>query len=281
MTPIVSWKIVAWRSNWVFGFAVASWLYRWQGGVLLSQLAEPVLRDPKVDLIYWIFNYLGVCQAVVHTPISWIIDGVLLIFPLVFLFSNYQYFIGVSNFFKPFLAILYTVCLLVYIVSFNTFQTMHTHYLDGLLMASVVFGFSNNKTQNLLWQGLRYYTCWVYSCAFLWKLGRGFWNYPLHAKAIILAENGNYLAQHPHYYIAQIQLFLIQHPEFAHALLDIGMLVQSLFILGFFTKKLDKWLFILPFLFHTLTYILLDVAFWEFLVLQGAFLHFDEQGNND
>ncbi len=270
----ILYKKIMTPTSWVFAFALASWVYRWQAGVLLSQLAEPVLGDPKTDLIYWIFNFLGICRLAVHAPFSYIIDSFLILLPIAILFLNF-----IKNNFpiwlKNILAIFYTVFLFIYIISFNTFQTVHTHYLDGLLLSSVVFWFSNSKSQYLLWQGLRYYTCWVYSCAFFWKLGRGFWNYPLHAKAIILAENGTYLAQHHENIIAKIQLFFIENSSFGHILLDIGMVVQSIFIIGFFTKKLDKWLFVLPFFFHLLTYILLDVAFWEFLVLQGTFLYFN------
>ena len=165
--------------------------------------------------------------------------------------------------FKPLFATFYAIFLLIDDVTLNSFQTLHTHYLAGLFFASIPFCFHRETIQNLLWQGVRYYTCWVYSCAFLWKFCRGFWQYPLHAKAIILAENATYLAQHHDNFIAKIQIWLIANPSFAHVLLDVGMVVQALFIVGFFTKKLDKWLFILPFLFHGLTYILLDVAFWE------------------
>ncbi len=268
--------------TWVFSFAIFSWLWRWYCGVLLHQLASPVLRNPGTDLTYWLFNYSGVCNLAIAVPFSYIIDSTLIISALsIFILSIKQnttktvpipYF---SDFpLSKLIAILSTVyscSLFTYILTLNTVQTMHTHYLEGLLIASLPWCFTNRITQSLLWEGVRYFTCWVYSCAFLWKLGRGFWNYPLHGKAVILAENATYLTQHPHNTIAQIQFWFVEHPQFAHYLLDAGMLVQAVFIIGFFTKKIDKYLLILPFAFHSLTYILLDVTFWEFLVLQGTF----------
>jgi hypothetical protein len=261
--------------TWVFGLAILSWLWRWHCGVLLHQLASPVLRNPSTDLTYWLFNYSGLCNLAIAAPFSYFIDSILIISALsifiLFIKQKKTEEVVAHAKIVAGLSILYTCSLFTYILTLNTVQTMHTHYLDGLLLASLPWCFANRTTQSLLWEGVRYFTCWVYSCAFLWKLGRGFWKYPLHGKSVILAENAAYLAQHPHNTIAQIQLWFIENPQFAHILLDVGMLMQAVFFIGFFTKKIDKYLFILPFLFHLLTYILLDVAFWEFLVLQGSF----------
>lgn len=257
---------------WFYSVGVLSWLYRFEGGVLLHQLAEPVLRNAKTDALYWLLNYTNVCRYLVVAPASYLLDGALLTCSVALIglsFLEGERFLWL----RKRVAILYSVSLLLYIVTFNTFQTMHTHYLDGFLVMSVVFWFKRPTTQGLLLEGVRYYTCWVYSCAFCWKLARGFWRYPLHAKAIMIAENAAYLAQNPTHYLAQAQQYLIQHPALAHALLDAGMLVQGLFLVGFFTKKIDKLLFWLPFAFHLATYFLLDVAFWEFLILQLSFLY--------
>jgi hypothetical protein len=138
---------------------------------------------------------------------------------------------------------------------------------------SFAFYFFDNTKFTLAWEGVRYYTCWIYTSSFIWKFVRGFWNYPLHAKAIIMHENATYLLQNPDTYLAKALQFLIVHEQFAHYFLNIGMLIQGVFILGFFTKKYDKLLFILPFFFHFTTYFLLDVCFFEFLILQLAFWH--------
>ena len=260
---------------WFYSVAILSWLYRWDGGALLHQLAEPVLRDTKTDALYWLLNYTNVCGFLVAAPASYLLDATLLACSMALVggcFLEKDTFLTLPKV-RKIVAILYSVVLLLYIVTFNTFQTMHTHYLDGLLVMSVVFWFDRPTTQGLLLEGVRYYTCWVYSCAFCWKLARGFWRYPLHAKAIIMAENAAYLAQNPTHYLAQAQHYFIQHPALAHYLLDAGMLLQGLFLVGFFTKKIDRLLFWLPFAFHLATYLLLDVAFWEFLILQLSFLY--------
>ena len=253
------------RSLWarvVFGAFLIAWLYRWDSHVLLHQLQQPVLKYPYVDLTYWVAHYfylpdflvgnyavaLSVDLGILAAAIGAIVKPQMRVFPIVFslLFAGY-------------------------FLCFNTYGNGHTHCLVGFLLIGIPFWSNNKITQALLWEGLRYFTIFLYACAFLWKLKRGFMFSEEHAIAILQQNNAAYLLQNPKTLLAEFLRYLLSHPLLAHYLVNVGALIQGCFLLGFFTKKADKLLFVLPFLFHTTSYFLFDVVFWEIWVLQVSF----------
>jgi hypothetical protein len=249
----------------VMCWAVFVWLFRWQSGVLPHQLSAPVLVQPNLDITYWIFIASGAAEFCSRGAPAYIMSSLLLGLPLLSILYRKK---AISAYF----ALFYAIILFLYTLLYNTYTCIHTSYLFGLWFVSFTFLFFDAQKFGLAWEGVRYYTCWIYASSFMWKLVRGFWNYPLHAKAIIMHENAAYLLQNPDTYLAKALQFLIVHEQFAHYFLNIGMLIQGVFILGFFTKKYDKLLFCLPFCFHFTTYFLLDVNFMAFLILQLAFI---------
>ena len=46
----------------------------------------------------------------------------------------------------------------------------HTHMLTGFMVVLFPFWVRGNKAFTLSWQGIRYYTCYIYTMAFLWKV---------------------------------------------------------------------------------------------------------------
>jgi hypothetical protein len=254
--------------------AILVWIYRWSAGVLPHQWGAPVLVQPNLDLTYWLFIGSGAAYFFSNGAPAYCLSFLLLGLPILNIFYRNK---PISAYISGF----YSLILMIYALLFNTYSSIHTSYLYGLWFASLAFWAFDAARFGLAWQALRYYTCWIYASAFGWKLVRGFWNYPLHAKAIIMHENAAYLLQNPNTYLAQALNFLIQHEQFAHYFLNIGMLIQGAFIIGFFTKKYDKWLFWLPFFFHFMTYFLLDVAFFEFLILQLVFVKNEDKIKQD
>ena len=57
------------------------------------------------------------------------------------------------------------------------------------------------------------------------------------------------------------------HPELAQIILVLGILIEFIFLIGFFTTKYDLFLIILAILFHIGTSILVDVSFVQLWIL--------------
>ena len=245
----------------VFGFSFIALLFRWCCGVMLHQLCAPVMTYPYLDPALWVLHLLHIPEFLTGNAVAaWCFDIGMLVSAAVLTVWQPRGWVAA-----------WVVCVFLYMECYNTYGGSHTHCLVGLLFAPIPFLFREPRRFAFAMQGLRYYTLWIYASAFGWKLLRGFMWQPLHGSGIIAAENALYLHQHPNTWLAHSLQWLILHPPYAQIIVVGGALLQSVFWVGFFTKRFDKLLFVLPFLFHAATYFLLDVVFYEVLVLQVAF----------
>jgi hypothetical protein len=167
--------------------------------------------------------------------------------------------------------IAFTVVFLPYYYAFNTYGLSHTHCLVGFLLVPIAFWATHPRGQYLLWEGLRYFACWVFAAAFVWKLMRGYFWAEHYGVTLIKQMRAGYLHVHPDTILGQSLFWLVNKPEFCDTLMIGGGLLQGVFWVGFFTKRFDKWLVALAVLFHLSTYFLFDIVFFELLVLCLAF----------
>ena len=142
----------------------------------------------------------------------------------------------------------------------------------GILIITIPFWFRNNKSFSLLWEGVRYFTVFIYFSAFLWKLLRGSVFHPGQGLGIFLNGGGSNLIYNPDSLFGGWYAYAVSHPSFAQWVMLAGVAMEAIFIIGFFTRRFDLALFVIPFLFHTITWIFLDVFFFELLILNLAFL---------
>ncbi len=242
-----------------------AWAYRAHAHVWLHQLQSPVLQNAWVDPLYWLLQFLKVPHWATGSYTNALaIDIGLLVLPIVcIILPGNRFFIGA-----------FWLLFSVYYFCFNTFGLSHTHCLVGFLTVPVAFFPKNPRGRLLIWEGMRYFLCWAFFAAFCWKLARGYFWAPEHGLAILQSTRAMFLAYQPDTLLAQGIRWFLQNPTVIYLLMCAGALVQSCFVVGFFTKRLDRLLFSLHICFHLFTYLLMDIVFFELLVLNLAFLPF-------
>ncbi|WP_169818752.1 hypothetical protein [Niabella ginsenosidivorans] len=119
---------------------------------------------------------------------------------------------------------------------------------------------------------MRYFACWVYFSSLLWKMINGsFWQPDFGIES--LKENVAYiLYEDPAGKLAFLYRFFLEHPLLTNTGAKLIFLLEGFFIVGFFTKKWDKVLFVLIFLIHGLLCFFADVVFIELCVLAFLFI---------
>ena len=246
-----------------FGFVLFALGFRGFASVLLHQLQQPVLFFPYVDLSYWLVFWTGIPQQLTQNYTLALCFDISLIgtAALSFLFIKKRLF-----------PILFTLLFGIYFICYNAYGGHHTHSLAGILIMSFSFWVSSNKSFSLIWEGLRYFALFVYVDAFLWKLLRGSWWKAEQGLAVVLEDQMGNILFAPDSFYSQLNIFFITHPVLLDAAYFIAILLEGLMIIGFFTKKYDGFLFFLPLLFHTGTYFLVDVLFYELIILNLVFL---------
>ncbi|MEM6724844.1 MAG: hypothetical protein AAF598_12445 [Bacteroidota bacterium] len=247
----------------VFGVITLTLIYRFLSHSLLSQLEEPVLKDPYVDITYWIFHLAHIPELI--TGSFWLSLGFDLALITFAVMSCYAHR-------KTIWPILFGIFYLTYMITYNSFSCHHTHCMAGIVLISIPFWFKDNKAFSLLWEGVRFYTLFIYSTAFLWKLFRGSLFHAEQGFSIMLNESTSYLLLEPKTWRSRLYWNIIEDPNFAHQLIIAGALVQGVFLIGFFTRKLDWLWVILPIIFQSMTYLLFHVMIYELLILSLVFL---------
>lgn len=246
-----------------YAYCLAWMIIRGYSHTLPNQLHHPELAKPVYDITYWLYRLSNIIAVITTNYFAGLLFVVLLFSAniLLVIFSRASW-----------LSIIFTLLLLTLNVSTNIYITHSMHYLGAMIVLSCAFWTKSDAVFNLLWQGARYYACYIYASAFIWKILLGsFWQWD--AGVLSFKSNiANYLLLNPETSLAHFYYFFLQHEW----LLNIGqkatILAESLFIIGFFTKKYDRLLIFAAIFIFVATYIFADVFFAEQLIIIITFI---------
>ena len=254
-----------------FSFILFMLIYLAVSNALFHQLRSPVLKYPYVDPVYWLMHLLRIPDAVVSNyTVAYVFDILLfascagcIVFPLK------RIFIG-----------LFLVIYFIYFISFNSYGGHHTHAGVGILLIPVPFLFRKNITFSLLWQGLRYYTLFIYVSAFLWKLFRLSFLDENHGLLIVKNNLAQYLYYNPDTLLSKFYWWILQHSFWVNAFYIGGIVAEGIFIIGFFTKKYDKYLLLVSLIMVIGFWLLADALFFPLLVLSFSLVNFNKKSDS-
>ena len=246
----------------VFCVILADLVFAAFSNTLIHQLQAPVLKFPYLDPTFWLVHILKIPGFISSNfYVAWFWDIVLfasctgvIIFPQ-----------------KKWLLAVFIVFYFVYYIIFNSYGLHHTHSLIPFLITPLAFLFTK-KSFSFAWQGLRYFLLFSYSAAFLWKFFRFSWLQSSQGILIVKKNLTPYLFFNPNTFMAEIYWWFLNHPFLTETIFLAGFILEGVFIIGFFTRKYDKALFIISLLLPLGFWFLADAVFYEMLVLSLTLL---------
>lgn len=247
----------------VFFYFLVVLLFRFIHYQLPFQLQNPPLFIANFDLAFWFFNYFGLKDILYQNYIGGLVFSVLLVVfnVLSIIYTKNRWFIGI-----------FSILFFIYALGYNIYLTHSSHTFSGVILLPFCFLFFKKSNFELLWEGYRYYVCWIYLSAFLMKVYFGaFFQYNF--GELTFKENIAWIIyQDPENWRSVASSFFIRNP----ILLIIGYYImiplEGLFGIGFFTKKMDKiFLLLIPFI-HIVFYFFIDVLFFEQMLLSILFI---------
>ncbi len=244
-------------------YFIGIFLLRLWSVVLPFQLNQPVLHNVNFDFTVAVFMISGLPEFLSHnTAANWTFSILLLLLPLLSFFKSQARW--------P--IILFSLVFFIYKLFNNLYVTHQQHYLNFAWFITLPFFARSGKGFDLLWQGIRYYACWFYVTAFLLKIINGGFFQEEFGALTIKTQMGNYIFAHPHAVQTYLYTYLLQHPFWLHAGTKLTLLLEGVFVIGFFTRKYDKWLVLAGFLIFAFTAFSTDVFFIEqFFAIAIAF----------
>lgn len=249
-------------SRCIIGFALIFLFIRGMENLLPYQLLQPAIPRATYDFTDWFFKLSGLSYWLVQNP------------PTAVLFTVLLFITGLLAWWQPrvrVFVISFTVLYFLYTLSFTIYLTHKAHLNAVMTWALIACWPKRDETFQITWEGFRYFALWPFASTFLLKLINGaFWQTAF-GELSVKGNLADYLFYFPDTWFAQLCSWLVRHPS----MLDVGaklfMLCEGFFILGYFTRKFDRWFILLAVLILFQTYLFADVLFAEMLVMVFAF----------
>ncbi len=238
-------------------------LFRLTQNALPYQFLSPPMFGLGLEMPFRLYKFLHIDNLIVSSTI-----GSMIFTAFLFLMAILCFLFPEKYYLFPLFSILY----FLYYLSYDTVKISHGHDLTAMVWITIPFWAGSLRNRWLLWEGLRYYACFIYAVSFVYKIIGGslfVWNNGVNS---VMDNSAYYLYQQPDTLASSIISFTIAHPLILNAGHLVVMIAEGLMFIGFFTRKYDRWLLWVPVLVHVSTYLFSDVFFIEFLVMIFLFL---------
>jgi hypothetical protein len=155
-------------------------------------------------------------------------------------------------------AILFLLMLLFYFIF--TGHLGHRNYQCGYVFILLPFLFRKITNRQIMYECCRYFLLFFYVSAALFKLKMGSIFDLNHMSIMVSDQFTPYFLEHNYSMRTDFNLFLVGHHTIAYILYVGAFLLELSAVIGFFTKKYDKYLAIIMLLFHATNWFIMDIA---------------------
>ena len=239
-------------------------IYKYFNASLLDQQPYPLFVYPGLNFSYWLFMLSGINTFLFLHPFFLNMINILLFVSCIGLIVNPK---------LTYLAIVFTISIWLY--QFLFFEIVaYQGYAKGLLIPCIPFIFKKDFKFKLSFETGRYYLCGLYGLAGLLKITNGAVFKPSHFSDSIRTTVADYIIQNPNRTKTLVMQYFINHQSLGYSLLICAVVLELAFLIGFFTKKYDKYLFLLFFFFHFTNSYLLDIPFINNIVIVSLLIPF-------
>ncbi|MBP9136285.1 MAG: hypothetical protein KBF31_04695 [Chitinophagales bacterium] len=241
----------------VFGFILIALFYRFMGNNLLFQLGNPPLKNPGIDNTYWLLHLLSIPQILMEfNLLKYIVDFLLLFFT----------FISLVAYIKRPSAISLFIVLFIYLITVQSYTANQNKTSVALLLMVIPF-MVKQEHFFYIWEALRYYLLFMIGSSGIYKLINGALFSAGHFSDVLFLQHTDLMVMNPEHFSLVLSKPFIENGFLGTLAFFIVFLVQTSFIVGFFTKKFDKLLFVSLYAFFILTYLFMRIQNFEFLIL--------------
>jgi hypothetical protein len=162
--------------------------------------------------------------------------------------------------------ILFFAYLALYFLLADIFWQMH--YEPFILLFLLAFAWTTNRPGRFysLMTVCRYYFLYVFVSAAIWKLARGAVFNGQEMSRILLLHHTDLLTGDCSSFACRAYRWLIVHPVISQALYIGDALLEASFIIGFFTRRWDRWLIAFAVVFVLADLLLMRIPYWTILL---------------
>ncbi len=234
-------------------------LFKWYNNMLLYQ-QQPIFIYDTFDVFSWLFIQTGIPKWLLLTKHFLFFDLLFYTAPLLLLTTSYakQKWISIAAIYVLIINWIYLQCYFLFPVS------SYTIFVVWLLFP-IIFIPKKEETFFLLFDGIRYFFLYFFASAGIWKIVRGSVFNKIQLSAVLLEQHKEMLTNSPHYWLSHLYLFLINHTTLSYLIYIAVTVMELSFLIGFFTKRFDKFLILVYFIFLIADYFVMRIPYFETL----------------
>jgi hypothetical protein len=234
---------------------------------LLFSLTKPVFFYNRLDITHNMMMLTGLQQQLLQSQgLRISLDIIYLLLPVLLLYTCIKKKSLVS-----FFAIATAVFNVVYLSFFSTMSFVSIeNFIAWMFLPLIFYARTPTGFYYLLHLCRSLFILFIFSSA-LWKIRAGGVFNAEEMSAILFRQHSSYLAIHTHSWYDSFLNYLIAHQRLSYCLYLFGFLAESFFVVGFFTRKWDKYLIVLFCLFVLFDYLLMGINYFTWLAFMGCF----------
>ncbi len=192
-------------------------------------------------------------------PVGWLLfDGIFYLLPLVYLAAFLSY-----KKWAPGVALLMLVCNWIYVQAYTLYPANSIESFTAWLLFPLLFLPVNLRSFYFVLHALRYYFLFFFASAAAWKFVQGGIFHFDQMSGVLLFQHKDYLATSPGDWYSACIYWFINHPAISYLLYAVATVCELFFAVGFFTRKLDRWLAFIFLLFLLSDSLIMRIPYWE------------------
>jgi hypothetical protein len=235
-------------------------LYKYLTKGFLFQ-SPPFLFYNKLDFTTWLVMSTGVHKLFLNNK------SLCFILELFYCLLPFIYFLTYIRFKRAALFIGWTILLfnVTYALIYCCFPTDSLHGHIALILFPIIFTALSLNMFWLLLNALRYFFLFFFASAGIWKIWQGGVFNINQMSGILIYQHKELLVGSYSSSLLSFYKWLIVHPSVSYLLYLVTVITELFFLVGFFTKKLDRQLIFLYMLFLIADAIVMRIDYWETL----------------
>jgi hypothetical protein len=246
----------------IFGWLFIILVYFFFNNSLLSQLQQPVLIAPGSDNSFWLLHILNIPQFLLHHYWAALVFDIVLTCSCIIciIITQQRLFCWIT-----------VIAVWILFIAYSS-AAGKPYAQIGYLLAPIPFIVLSNQKFDMLWNLFRYWVCFLYFTAGVYKIYYGGFGYNHNMSNILLQDNAEWFAFNREGLSYNMIHYLVENHGISQWFYRIATFFDLALVIGFFTKRFDKWLLTGLLFFHIGNFFLLHISFVEQSLIFAAFL---------
>jgi hypothetical protein len=229
-------------------------------GLLLQQLS-PVFFINRLDFSLNLLFVTGIQNAVINNYwLQFLLDGIYLLATLLLVFTTL-----INSRFRYAAALFSLVVNFMYALLISSLTALSIEGFVCWILLPVIFIFKSETAFYYGLQAMRYIFLLIFFSAGLWKIRAGGIFNVEQMSAILLLQHSSYVTADPGNWFSKFIIYLVNNTWLSYGIYLLATLAEIAFIIGFFTKKADKFLILTFVLFAVFDLFLMRINYFSWL----------------